>query len=79
MYVLGSQHIYIDKTYNSVTSVMQVEVMYVYIIMCSKNRKWALKLWMSGQVNDQSMSWELRGHTLTVKIYVCTAFLDFDS
>ena len=32
---LGSQHVYINKIYDSVTSVMQVEVMYVYITVCS--------------------------------------------
>jgi hypothetical protein len=35
IYVLGSQHVYTDKIYDSVTSVMQVEVMYVYITVCS--------------------------------------------
>jgi len=33
--MLGPQHVYIDKIYNSITSVAQVGVMYVYITMCS--------------------------------------------
>ena len=35
IYVLGSQHVYIDKICNSITSVTQVGVMYVYITVCS--------------------------------------------
>jgi len=33
--MLESQHVYIDKIYNSVTSVTQVEAMCVYITVCS--------------------------------------------
>jgi len=37
IYTLGSQYVYSDKIYNSVTSIAQVEVMCVYITVCSFN------------------------------------------
>jgi hypothetical protein len=35
IYMLGSWYVYIDKIYNSNTSVTQVEVMCIYVTMCS--------------------------------------------
>ena len=34
MYVLRSLYVYINKIYNSITSIVQVAVTYVYIIVC---------------------------------------------
>ena len=35
--MLESQYVYIDKIYNSIMSVAQVEVVYVYILCVVKN------------------------------------------